>query len=134
LLEQRLDPCASGQTRILTDQAIKVANAVRCPASRWPACYCARGFRHQKRALYFAAGAREVWICDRNNTSSFYSPDILLERSKLCPDFPFPTRTWATQTWSLIWPWNRVKDQLPPLINKRAFQSQRHKQLTTPLN
>jgi Uma2 family endonuclease len=42
----------------------------------------------QKRVLYFAAGAREVWICDRKNKISFYGPAGLLERSRLCPDFP----------------------------------------------
>lgn len=107
ILEQRLGPSASGETRILTDQGIKVADAVWCPASRWPEDeqndtflaapdICVEILSRsntpleidQKRALYFAAGAREVWICDRNNTIFFYSPDGLLERSNLCPDFP----------------------------------------------
>ncbi len=43
----------------------------------------------KKRALYFAAGAREVWICDRNNIMSFFGPDGRLDKSKLCPEFPF---------------------------------------------
>ena len=42
----------------------------------------------QKRALYFAAGAREVWICDRDSHIRFSAPDGEMERSSLCPEFP----------------------------------------------
>ncbi len=42
----------------------------------------------QKRALYFAAGAIEVWICDRSNIMHFYSAGGVLQNSVLCPDFP----------------------------------------------
>jgi Uma2 family endonuclease len=38
----------------------------------------------KKRALYFAAGAREVWIVDTKGAISFYIPE-LAERSVLCP-------------------------------------------------
>ena len=41
-----------------------------------------------KRALYFAAGAREVWICDRDSHIRFFAPQGQLERSALCPKFP----------------------------------------------
>jgi Uma2 family endonuclease len=42
----------------------------------------------QKRALYFAAGAREVWICDRDSHIRFFAPEGQVERSSLCPKFP----------------------------------------------
>jgi Uma2 family endonuclease len=41
-----------------------------------------------KRGLYFAAGAIEVWICDRNNNMTFYGPTGVLTKSGVCPDFP----------------------------------------------
>ena len=41
-----------------------------------------------KRARYFEAGAREVWICGLDGTMEFYNPGGLLERSALCPEFP----------------------------------------------
>ena len=41
-----------------------------------------------KTAAYFAAGVREVWICDRDGKMSFYGPPGFLERSAICPDFP----------------------------------------------
>jgi Uma2 family endonuclease len=107
MIERRLGPRGSGETRILTDQGIKAADAVWCPTSRWPQddendifliapeiCIEVLSPRNtraeidQKRALYFAAGAREVWVCNRNNTMSFFGPEGRLERSKLCPDFP----------------------------------------------
>jgi Uma2 family endonuclease len=51
----------------------------------------------RKRGLYFAAGAIEVWICDRSNNMIFYAPDGVLTKSELCPDFPLrlpsPRRT-----------------------------------------
>ena len=39
---------------------------------------------NEKRALYFAAGAREVWIVDLNGNISFFVPEPA-EHSKLCP-------------------------------------------------
>jgi Uma2 family endonuclease len=44
----------------------------------------------EKRALYFGAGAKEVWICKVNGKLEFYcrhSPDIS-GATLLCPDFP----------------------------------------------
>lgn len=43
---------------------------------------------NEKRALYFDAGAKEVWLCDRNNRMTFFAAEGQLERSGLCPDFP----------------------------------------------
>jgi Uma2 family endonuclease len=42
----------------------------------------------QKRAAYFAAGAREVWVCDRDSQIRFFTPQGQVERSALCPEFP----------------------------------------------
>ena len=42
----------------------------------------------QKRALYFEAGAREVWICGLEGEMEFYAPAGQMERSALCPEFP----------------------------------------------
>jgi Uma2 family endonuclease len=39
----------------------------------------------EQRALYFAGGAGEVWICGRDSYIRFFAP---LERSALCPKFP----------------------------------------------
>ena len=44
----------------------------------------------EKIALYFEAGAREVWICERDGTLEFHfaSPPEIRESSELCPQFP----------------------------------------------
>jgi Uma2 family endonuclease len=43
----------------------------------------------EKMALYFDAGAKEVWICGIFGTVNFYGPgSVALARSELCPDFP----------------------------------------------
>jgi Uma2 family endonuclease len=44
----------------------------------------------EKIALYFEAGAREVWICNQDGAMHFYcngDPNTH-ERSEICPDFP----------------------------------------------
>jgi Uma2 family endonuclease len=41
----------------------------------------------EKRALYFEAGAQEVWLCGLDGKISFYTPE-LSERSTLCRQFP----------------------------------------------
>ncbi|MBV9657020.1 MAG: Uma2 family endonuclease [Verrucomicrobia bacterium] len=42
----------------------------------------------EKAALYFAAGAQEVWICDAFGNMTFHAPAGQLAASALCPDFP----------------------------------------------
>lgn len=42
----------------------------------------------EKRALYFEAGALEVWICAEDGGMTFYGPVGGLPRSALCPEFP----------------------------------------------
>jgi Uma2 family endonuclease len=41
----------------------------------------------EKRRLYFAAGAQEVWLCGRDGKMEFYTPN-LAAASRLCPSFP----------------------------------------------
>ncbi|MBV8900934.1 MAG: Uma2 family endonuclease [Verrucomicrobia bacterium] len=40
------------------------------------------------QSAYFGVGVREVWICDRDATMSFYGPQGRLERSAICPEVP----------------------------------------------
>jgi len=44
----------------------------------------------EKMALYFDAGAREVWLCAESGAVSFYGPACIqpLSASQLCPQFP----------------------------------------------
>jgi len=43
----------------------------------------------EKRALYFEAGAQEVWICELNGKLRFYdAPGHQMDASRLCPGFP----------------------------------------------
>lgn len=44
----------------------------------------------EKMALYFDAGAKEVWICSPSGAVGFHGPQAgqRLERSQLCPKFP----------------------------------------------
>ena len=42
----------------------------------------------EKRALYFDAGAQEVWLCGDTGQLRFYAPEGELERSRLVASFP----------------------------------------------
>jgi hypothetical protein len=43
----------------------------------------------EKMALYFDAGAREVWICGMFGKMNFFGANSSpIERSALCPEFP----------------------------------------------
>ena len=43
---------------------------------------------NQKKALYFAMGALEVWICSEHGSMRFYDTDGELSASTLAPNFP----------------------------------------------
>ena len=43
---------------------------------------------NEKRALYFEASAREVWICGRDSHIRFFAPGGEIEHSALCAEFP----------------------------------------------
>jgi len=45
----------------------------------------------EKKALYFDAGAREVWLCQDDGNLEFFAasaPEEKLPNSAICPDFP----------------------------------------------
>lgn len=43
----------------------------------------------EKMALYFDAGATEVWLCDEDGSLRFFScADERMERSAVIPEFP----------------------------------------------
>jgi Uma2 family endonuclease len=42
----------------------------------------------EKRALYFEAGAEEVWVCDEDGTMHFYDAEGEMTASRRAPDFP----------------------------------------------
>jgi Uma2 family endonuclease len=42
----------------------------------------------EKRQLYFAAGAQEVWMCNEQGDMSFFSVQHQLIHSEMVPDFP----------------------------------------------
>ncbi len=44
----------------------------------------------EKRALYFEAGAQEVWFCDEAGKMTFWSAETAapLQASRVCPGFP----------------------------------------------
>lgn len=45
---------------------------------------------NEKRALYFDAGAKEVWLCSKTGAMSFFSSNSAkpAKFSKICPEFP----------------------------------------------
>ena len=65
----------------LPDRAPDVCVEVVSPSN-------ATGEIQAKAALYFAAGAEEVWICRLDGRLSFLRPDGPIDRSRLCPNFP----------------------------------------------
>ena len=48
---------------------------------------------HEKMALYFDAGAKEVWLCAKSGAMTFFrSGTVKLAASQLCPEFPVQVR------------------------------------------
>lgn len=47
----------------------------------------------EKRALYFAAGALEVWTCNKKGVIKFYDAQGELKQSRLASDFPRNIKT-----------------------------------------
>lgn len=43
---------------------------------------------NQKKALYFEAGAQEVWFCDTMGNLTFYTTEGEVTASAMCPGFP----------------------------------------------
>lgn len=42
----------------------------------------------EKKELYFARGAKEFWLCDRNGEMSFFTNHQYLLKSEIIPEFP----------------------------------------------
>lgn len=42
----------------------------------------------QKKALYFEAGAKKVWLCSENGQMRFFNTEHELIHSELVPGFP----------------------------------------------
>jgi Uma2 family endonuclease len=101
--------------RVLTECPISTADGVKAADGAWASPDCIRelGQRpcfirspeicvevlspsntnaeiQEKMALYFDAGAKEVWICSQNGGISFHSQGAArpMRASKLCPQFP----------------------------------------------
>ena len=103
------------QGRVLTECPISTADGVKAADIAWasPACMRELGNRacfprspeicvevlspsntdaeiQEKMALYFDAGAREVWLCAESGGVNFFGPGVaqLISTSQLCPQFP----------------------------------------------
>jgi Uma2 family endonuclease len=111
-IAQRLENNLSGGTSsvelaIQTTKGTKVADAVWCTAERWQQikdaydapvapeiCVEVRSPTNtdaemeEKRALYFEAGADEVWICDDEGRIVFYDEEGKRDTSERVPSFP----------------------------------------------
>ncbi|WP_446008050.1 Uma2 family endonuclease [Candidatus Electrothrix sp.] len=47
-----------------------------------------KGEMAEKKELYLAKGAKEVWFCDENGDMEFFSYKGRITESKICPEFP----------------------------------------------
>ena len=100
--------------RVLTECPISTADGVRASDVAWASAECMRNLGNrscfprspeicvevlsprntaaeinEKKSLYFDAGARENWVCDKHGKMTFFGSDgSPLKRSKLCPKFP----------------------------------------------
>lgn len=107
--------CLMENGRVLTECPISTADGVKAADVAWASPECMKGLGNrvcfptapdicvevispgnsvaeieEKRALYFDAGAREVWLCAASGTLSFFGPKTArpLRASTLCPEFP----------------------------------------------
>ena len=103
------------QGRVLTECPISTADGVKAADVAWASPECMRELGNrvcfpkspeicvevlspsnteaeirEKMALYFDAGAREVWLCAESGAVSFSGPGSVqpLSASQLCPQFP----------------------------------------------
>jgi len=99
--------------RVFTECPISTADGVRAADVAWASPNCIKElgnrtcFRHspeicvevlspsntsaeiqEKMALYFDAGAQEVWLCETSGAMKFFANSKSIRASKLCPDFP----------------------------------------------
>jgi Uma2 family endonuclease len=76
-----------------TERAAEVRDAFAVPVAPQIAVevlspYNTPGELEAKRALYLAAGAEEVWVCDLKGRVRFFDHDGEREHSARAPDFP----------------------------------------------
>lgn len=98
---------SSVEMAIRTTKGTKVADAIWCTEARWEQikdaydvpvapeiCVEVRSPTNtdaemeEKRALYFEAGAEEVWICDDEGQIAFFDAEGEREHSGRVPSFP----------------------------------------------
>lgn len=53
-----------------------------------PSQFLLTSYGEEKRALYLATGAKEVWICERDGTVRFFDSSGEIVHSHLIPEFP----------------------------------------------
>jgi Uma2 family endonuclease len=73
-------PGLKAQNPVALERAPEICVEVLSPSNSKPEM-------EEKRALYFEAGAQEVWICGLDGKMEFYTAD-LSAASRLCPMFP----------------------------------------------
>ena len=103
------------QGRVLTECPISTADGVKAADVAWASALCMRELGNrvcfprapeicvevlspsntdaeiqEKIALYFDAGAQEVWVCSASGAVSFFGPGAAHTRnaSEICPQFP----------------------------------------------
>jgi Uma2 family endonuclease len=69
------------------DSAVCLAQAPEICVEILPPSYTSEEIS-EKTALYFEAGAREVWICDQEGTLKFFYLGRSDASSEMCPEFP----------------------------------------------
>ena len=99
--------------RVLTECPISTADGVRAADVAWASSACIKELGNrtcflrspeicvevlspgntdaeiqEKMALYFDAGAQEVWLCETSGAMKFFAHAKSVRASKLCPDFP----------------------------------------------
>lgn len=104
------DGKAQVEVPISTSDGVRAADVTWTSNERFPEIYDERAYRAapdicvevisprnsaremaDKKALYFDAGAREVWLCQLDGSLEFFGADdheLKLLHSKICPDFP----------------------------------------------
>lgn len=106
-LERRLGPEAQTEAPISTTDGVRAADAVwfsrqRCKELQDAPIFTiapeicvevlspsnSRAEMDEKKALYFDAGAEEVWFCETDGSMRFFTAAGPVEASPRCPDFP----------------------------------------------
>ena len=107
LLQKLLDGKTITEAAVLTSDNVKVADVVWLTWEHWKTAQyelaastapaiCVEvtsksNYQREldeKKALYFEAGAKEVWFCDRMGNMIFHTPEGQVDKSPMCPDFP----------------------------------------------